>query len=331
MTLILNASDWQELEQQAAIACPDRLILEEFEEILGVPDSLGQGYSRSMELLPGVALRFMDVTFYRDFGLEETEHEHPIQITIFPVGFVDCSIHPVFGGSCGYLSGSGISPGYVEQYQGRQRITHINIEIEPDILEAAFLDNQQRQSDTIRQLFKGEEWKVAFYPQVTAEMRSLVHQLWNVPYQGAAKRLYLQAKVLELLAMHLDLIAEDGTRNQAALGLKPKTIAQLHQAKAILSAQFVNPPALPELAQQVGLSHRTLQRGFQTLFRTTIVGYLKQQRLQQAEQLLRQGNRSVAEVALLVGYGHLGHFATAFKRQFGITPSQCLAGKRSSL
>jgi AraC-like DNA-binding protein len=128
--------------------------------------------------------------------------------------------------------------------------------------------------------------------------------------------------------MHLDLIAEDGTRNQAALGLKPKTIEQLHHAKAILSAQFVNPPALPELAQQVGLSHRTLQRGFQALFRTTIVGYLKQQRLQQAEQLLRQGNRSVAEVALLVGYGHLGHFATAFKRQFGITPSQCLAGKR---
>jgi AraC-like DNA-binding protein len=82
------------------------------------------------------------------------------------------------------------------------------------------------------------------------------------------------------------------------------------------------------LAQQVGVSDRTLQRGFQVLFNTTITGYLKLRRLEQAEQLLRQGNYTVAEVANLVGYGHLGHFATAFKRQFGITPSQCLAGKR---
>jgi AraC-like DNA-binding protein len=88
---------------------------------------------------------------------------------------------------------------------------------------------------------------------------------------------------------------------------------------------------LPELSQQVELSYRTLQRGFQALFRTAIMRYLKQQRLQLAEQLLRQGNRSVVEVALLFGYGHLGHFATAFKRQFGIAPSQCLAGKRISL
>ncbi|WP_289500410.1 helix-turn-helix transcriptional regulator [Gloeocapsopsis sp. IPPAS B-1203] len=64
------------------------------------------------------------------------------------------------------------------------------------------------------------------------------------------------------------------------------------------------------------------------MFQTTVVGYLTQQRLEQAERLLRQGDCTVAEVATLVGYGHLGHFATAFKRRFGMTPSQCLAGRR---
>jgi AraC-like DNA-binding protein len=60
-----------------------------------------------------------------------------------------------------------------------------------------------------------------------------------------------------------------------------------------------------------------------------VVGYLAQLRLDKAEKLLRQGDRKVAEVANLVGYGHLGHFATAFKRRFGITPSQCLAGDKT--
>ncbi|MGG6285192.1 helix-turn-helix transcriptional regulator [Leptolyngbya sp. AN03gr2] len=305
--------------------------MDEFEELTGVPECLGRGYSRAMELLPGVWLNFLDIEYYQDSGMKVSAHEHLIQMTIFSSSFMGCSIYPLFGGSCSYFSGSGLSPAYIERYQGGQRITHINVEIDPDVLESAFLDDHQRKSDTIRQLFKGEEWKASFYPKVTPEMRSLVQQMWNVPYRGAAKRMYLQAKVLELLAIHLDLIAEDTAQNQVSLGLKPKTIERLHQARAILTTQFVNPPSLPELAQQVGLSHRTLQRGFQTLFDTTIVGYLKQRRLDQAEQLLRQGNRSVAEVALLVGYGHLGHFATAFKRRFGITPSQCLAGKRTSL
>ncbi|MBF2047978.1 MAG: helix-turn-helix transcriptional regulator [Elainella sp. C42_A2020_010] len=71
-----------------------------------------------------------------------------------------------------------------------------------------------------------------------------------------------------------------------------------------------------ELAQQVGISERTLQRGFRAVFQTTVQGYLKQQWLKQAERLLRQGNYTVPEAANLVGYGHLRHFAAAFKRQF---------------
>jgi AraC-like DNA-binding protein len=65
------------------------------------------------------------------------------------------------------------------------------------------------------------------------------------------------------------------------------------------------------------------------VFGTTVVGYLTQQRMKQVEQRLREGNFTVAEVANQVGYAHLGHFAAGFKRQFGITPSQALAGKRA--
>ena len=74
------------------------------------------------------------------------------------------------------------------------------------------------------------------------------------------------------------------------------------------------------------MSDRTLRRGFKQLFGMTVVGYLTQQRIEQAEQTLRMGNCTVAEVANRVGYAHLGHFAAAFKRHFGITPSQCLQG-----
>jgi len=115
-------------------------------------------------------------------------------------------------------------------------------------------------------------------------------------------------------------------------------IARIHLAREILLSRLENPPTLLELAQIVGVSDacgglrlRTLRRGFQELFSTTVFGYLSSIRTQQAEQLLREGKLSVAEVANLSGYSQQGHFAAAFKRKFGITPREYLSGKRNIL
>ena len=225
------------------------------------------------------------------------------------------------------FSGSGISPGYIEKFQAGQRIVSVNVEVEPQVLSGLFADGQCS-SSLHKQLFKSD-WKASFYPKVTPLMRSLAYQLWNPPYRGAVKRIYLQGKVLELLALYLDLLSADPQPIKSTPRLKPKTIAALHYARDILTQQFEHPPSLPKLAKQVGISQRSLQRGFPALFETTVIGYLKQQRLDRAEKLLRERKHSVAEVAILVGYGNIGHFSVAFKGQFGITPSQCLAGQKA--
>jgi AraC-like DNA-binding protein len=330
MTLILNESDWDELEQQSSITCPDNRVLDDFEALTGIPEILGRGYSRGMKLLPGVWLNFNDYEYHQDFILKTPDHDHPIQISIFPSGCFDCDIHPGLGGTRSYFSGSGVSPGYVERYRSGQRLTCVNLEVSPDLLDSCLMDNRQQQSDPVKQLFKGEDWKVSFYPTVTPTIRAIAQQMWDAPYRGDLKRMYLQAKVMELLVIYLDLITDNPEQPRVS-GLKRETIERLHHAKSILDTQLENPPAILDLAQQVGVSDRTLLRGFKQLFGTTVIGYSMQQRLKRAEYLLRQGNLTVAEVARLMGYGHLGHFAIAFKRQFGVTPSECLAGKKSIL
>ncbi|PSN08516.1 AraC family transcriptional regulator [filamentous cyanobacterium CCT1] len=326
MTLILNQADWDELHEQAPQPELGSQVLDEFESLIGVPKSIGRGYHRGMELSPGVWLSFAEASYQQDVRVNVPAHNHPIQIGVFLSGYLDCSIHPTLDDSRSYFSGSGVSPAYIEIQPGGQQLASLNLEIDPAAMGTFFAD-EPGQPEIIRQLFKGEDWKASFYPKVTPAMRSLVYQMWHAPYRGVVKRLYLQAKVFELLALHLDLISDDASQPQPCGGLKPDTVARLHYAKEILTNQLENPPLLSELAKQVGVSDRTLQRGFKALFNTTVVGYLKQQRLLQAERLLRQGNHSVTEVANRVGYGHLGHFAAAFRQQFGITPQACLAGR----
>jgi AraC-like DNA-binding protein len=328
MVLVLNEADLGELNQQSP--APE---LEAGEELAMVSKQLGQGYNRGIELAPGLWLNWLDCEYHQDLQVQVAAHDHPIQLGIHLSGFIYFdAVHPDLGGARGYFSGSGISPGYVEKYRSGERVTIVSVDVEPEWLEA-FLQDGQYEAELRHLLFKGEDWKLSFYPRVTPAMRTLARQLWSPPYRGAARRMYLQGKVLELLAMHLDWLAacqlEGGQLEGGQSRLKSDTIARIHQAKEMLTARLDNPPLLLDLAQQVGLSDRTLRRGFQRLFGMTVCGYLMDQRLIQAEQLLRHSQLTVAEVMHRSGYSNQGHFAAAFKRKFGMTPKQCAMGQKS--
>lgn len=319
MTLIFNQSDL-DVMPRVSVNCQKHQISDDFDMLEGVPVEIGSGYFCGMTLAPGLWLSFGDCKYNQDLMIKVPPHDHQIQIGIFLSGSIYFdAVHPNLGGPRGYFSGSGISPAYVEKFRGGEHLTTVNIEIEPNWLDS-FLVGESWTSDNLKQLFKGEEWKQAFYPTVTPMMRTMAHQLWNAPYRGAAKRMYLQAKAFELLALHLDLLSDYSSQHFS--GLKPDTIASLHHAEAILSKQLEHPPLLSDLALQVGVSPRTLQRGFRELFGTTVFGYLRDRRLEESKKLLLSHHIQVSQVALAVGYSHVGHFTKAFKLRFGLTPKQ---------
>lgn len=102
---------------------------------------------------------------------------------------------------------------------------------------------------------------------------------------------------------------------------------RIYEARKILLDDLNNPPSIKNLAQTVGIGERKLQQGFKELYRSTVFKHLHDCRLEQAKIMLREGKFSVAGVANNIGYTHLGNFAAAFKRKFGITPRECLQGK----
>jgi len=329
MTLSYSSADFSELVYgKPAQSSRHNLLLDEFELLYEVPKCIGQGYIREIELSPGLWLEILNYEYHDRLTIKAPVHDHLVQFMILSSGLIHHNeVYPTLGGNCSYLSGSGIAPSCVAKFQKSQRITGIDVHIKPELLEALF-SRDPGQSPNLKLLVKDNDWKVSFFPETTLAMQVAVQQILNSPFQGVTRRLYLQAKVFELLAMQLEPILADHGQYQSVPRLKPETIARLHHAKEILAARLEHPPSSVELAQQVGVSDRTLRRGFQELFGTTVFGYLTHQRMEQAAQLLREGNMTVAEVANLVGYSHLGHFAAAFRRKFGITPNQCLMGRK---
>ncbi|NLF39553.1 helix-turn-helix transcriptional regulator [bacterium] len=73
------------------------------------------------------------------------------------------------------------------------------------------------------------------------------------------------------------------------------------------------------LGQRFGLSASALQRQFRQAFSCSINEYRRNMRLLQARAELERGS-TIAAAAERAGYGSAANFATAFRRQFGLSP-----------
>ncbi|MBW4651979.1 MAG: AraC family transcriptional regulator [Kaiparowitsia implicata GSE-PSE-MK54-09C] len=313
---------WVEAEQR----CPPAVSIDRLETIRTMPSQLGSGYNRDMELCPGLELSIFNETYYEDLTYRGREHLHLVQFMVHLSGVVDSGDFLYQDATQSYIGGSGIQPAVTNFHPANQPEVGVNIHLEPHLFSQLFAMPDGELPSELHPLMRGDDSQRVFSPRVTGAMRSVVQQIINCPFLGITKRLYLQGKVFELMALQLDgMLSHEATPSSDSL--KADTIARIHYAAEILRSHLENPPSQTELAQRVGVSDRTLRRGFQAVFQTTVLGYLTEQRLRWAEQLLRQGY-TVAEVVHRCGYSNQGHFAAAFKRKFGITPKQCAMGHK---
>ncbi len=92
------------------------------------------------------------------------------------------------------------------------------------------------------------------------------------------------------------------------------------EAQDWLRAHHAEAVEMPELAQWLDTSLRSLNRRFRQATGLNPTTYLQQYRIQTARELLRTSNLSIAEVALAVGYADSGYFCRLFKQAMKQTP-----------
>jgi AraC-like DNA-binding protein len=95
----------------------------------------------------------------------------------------------------------------------------------------------------------------------------------------------------------------------------------LLRAKDLADARYFEALEVDDLAAAAGLSRAHFSREFKRAFGESPHAYLLTRRLERAAALLRNTDRSVADVCLSVGLQSIGSFTTSFTRTFGLSPS----------
>jgi AraC-like DNA-binding protein len=95
----------------------------------------------------------------------------------------------------------------------------------------------------------------------------------------------------------------------------------LLRAKDLADARYFAELSVDDLARAAGLSRAHFSREFRAAFGESPHTYLLTRRMERAAALLRNTDRSVADVCLSVGLQSIGSFTTSFKRTYGVTPT----------
>jgi AraC-like DNA-binding protein len=96
---------------------------------------------------------------------------------------------------------------------------------------------------------------------------------------------------------------------------------QLLRARDLADARYFEPLGVDDLARAAGFSRAHFIREFRRAFGESPHAYLLTRRMERAAALLRNTDRSVAEICLCVGLSSIGSFTSSFTRTYGLSPS----------
>ncbi|MEG3849330.1 AraC family transcriptional regulator [Microcoleus sp. herbarium19] len=294
MTITLTAQENDDLWDEAAQQIPPHYDPDVGSKMYAMPDRLGKGYSLMVDLYSDCCLSIFSLEYSQDVQIRQHEWDHPVQFGVILSGMSLDSQVGVLDNGRTVISGNGVQRENSVVYSSAVPDIGINLEMSPERLTALFPDKNGELPPELSFLVKGNDWQTLICPKTNPAIGRVAREMICCPYGGVGKRLYLQAKSQELMMLMLAPIVADRGNPKPPPRMKPTTIAQIYAARDLLRLRLEHPPSSLELAQQVGVSDRTLRRGFQELFGTTVFGYLTQQRTIEAERLLRHGNMTVA-------------------------------------
>jgi AraC-like DNA-binding protein len=98
-------------------------------------------------------------------------------------------------------------------------------------------------------------------------------------------------------------------------------LAHLRRARDLIDRDYARPLDVPTMARAALMAPSHFSHRYREAFGETPWQHLLTRRVERAQTLLREGDLSVTEVCLAVGFTSVGSFSARFRELTGTTPS----------
>ncbi|WP_339382008.1 hypothetical protein [Gloeocapsopsis dulcis] len=207
MTITFTDDEWMELLENERKSAGN--VYSESEYVYEIPTQIGKGFYRIIEVYSNLWLSIDDQQFHHDVFMKTFVNNHPLQFGVSTLGQYTHT-YGVVGEENSFISGSGIQRKFAVSFRHLQRTVGLEIEMPPELLATFFPGEDGEMLPQLKFLAKDNDWQTLLFPKANAAIKGVAQQIINCPYQGTAKRMYLQSKVLELMALQLVPFLEGG-------------------------------------------------------------------------------------------------------------------------
>lgn len=152
---------------------------------------------------------------------------------------------------------------------------------------------------------------------------SLINQLAGLLMRSKHDQ-HLAALQLEsyALAMVVDIAANAGaTYRPKPVPLSGRDQRRVRDLSRFLIENAANPPSLSEMSRMAGLNPTSLSIHFKEVHGCSIFAFLRKHRLSVARDMLQNTEDAISEIGYRIGFRNAAAFSTAYRKEFGLSPS----------
>ena len=312
------------------------VVLDSRDDRLSVEDTLIKGEYLHQELRHGLFLHVSDVIEEHAFTVTSRQREE-LSCIFFLDGAIDLKIgdrrFEFKGDQFGAMQGAAIMSSGDESFErasvGHQHVRHLVISATPEWLN---LDGMEEVGDERLALRLLKDHLVDHRWMVTPRVTELIRQIMAPQaFSPALRNLYLEGRAVEIVAETISAVMHTDRRTVPGSVLRSHETMRLRRAKDLIAESLTAPLSVELIARESGISASGLQRLFRLSEGHSVFEYVRRRRLDCAFEELEGGETSIQEASAIAGYSNPANFATAFRRQFGITPRKVLAKARPRL
>ncbi|GAA4275775.1 helix-turn-helix transcriptional regulator [Aquimarina mytili] len=198
-------------------------------------------------------------------------------------------------------------------YHKRKRLKEVKIRMSVDFIKRHRLDEEY----TILDKYSLIKLQNNFFKPLCPKTQDILSEILTDERKGLLKRLFLESKTLELIALKL----ENSSKPKPTI-ITPvdNLVKKLYQTQHLIASDLSVQHSIQQLSRQIGVNDFVLKKEFKCLFGKTIFEYATELRMNKAKQLLHHSKKPIYEISEMVGYKNSTHFTAAFKKIEGITP-----------
>ncbi len=145
--------------------------------------------------------------------------------------------------------------------------------------------------------------------------------LGRIKESDIVSKIRMESSALEILGEVIEAI-QAPEKNALRLHSNIENQAKANQIRDLIEHNIDQELNLTRLAKDLGMGINSLQRTFKSAYGMTVMDYIRERRLVAAKDAMEREGLTITQAAYRAGYSSPANFSTAFKRVFGITPSE---------